>query len=78
MPAVEQSHLDLNMTPPNEEEVNIPGVHQHAEPEIDQDEIDPGVGDINMDPGQDAVGEQNLVHCDTYTASESIPVKIRI
>ena len=46
MPVVEQFHLDLNMTPPDEEEVNIPGVHQHAEPEIDQDEIDPGVGDM--------------------------------
>lgn len=36
-------------------------------------------GDINMeeegvDPGQDAVGEYNLVHCSTHTACEFIPM----
>ena len=60
--------LDLNFTPP-EEDNDIPeGGH------VDQH------GDINMeeeavDPGQYAVGEHNLVHCSTHSACEFIPVK---
>ena len=74
--------IDLNLTPPEEEDSGIPGgghVDQHGDINMEAEGADQN-GDINMeedgvDPGQDAVGEQNLVHCNTHTACEFIPVK---